>query len=73
MEYKPDIATVKTHSEEITGRYLQQWVSNEHVDSIEDNKAVLIRKARWVGVAQVALHIEALSLAMAALLTLTAT
>lgn len=51
LEYRPDISTVKEHSEMITGRFLQQWVSNEHLDSIEANKNVLVRKARWVGAA----------------------
>lgn len=73
LQYRPDIATVKAHSEEITGRFLQQWVSNEHLASIEENKGVLVKKARRVGAAQVALHLEALSLAIAALSTLTAT
>jgi len=73
LEYRPNIATVKEHSEMIPGPFLQQWVSNEYLASIEANKGVLIRKARWVGAAQVALHIEAASLATAAILTLTAT
>lgn len=73
LEYRPNIATVKEHSEEITGRYLQRWVSNEHLASIEANRGVLIRKARWVGAAQIALHLEAVSLAVAATLTLIAT
>lgn len=73
LEYRPDIATLKQHSEEIGGDFLQQWVSNEHLASIEANKPILIRKARWVGAAQNALHIEALLLAVAAILTLTGT
>lgn len=70
LEYRPDIATLKQHSEEIGGDFLQQWVSNEHLASIEANKPNLVRKARWVGAAQNALHVEALLLAVAAILTL---
>jgi hypothetical protein len=70
LEFRPNIATVKEHSERITGPFLQQWVSNEHLASIEENRGVLVRKARWVGAAQLALHFEAASLATAAIVTL---
>lgn len=73
LEYRPDIATVKEHSEKIPGSFLRQWVSNEYLESIETNKGVLIRKARWVGATQISLHLEAASLATAALLTLIGT
>jgi hypothetical protein len=70
VEYRPNIATVKAHSEVLTGIYLKQWVANEYEASIVENKPVLERKARWVGAEAIAFFVEGLCLALAAVTTL---
>lgn len=70
LEFRPNIATVKEHSETVPGIYLKQWVANEYEASIAENKGVLERKARWVGAEAIAFFLEGLCLSVAAVTTL---
>lgn len=69
LDYRPDIHTLKVHSEEIPGVYLTQWVANEYERSIAENKSVLQQKARLVGWEALAFYAEGLLLSLAAVLT----
>lgn len=69
LDYRPDIPTLKAHSEEIPGIYLTQWVANEYERSITENKEVLQDKARWIGAEALAFYGEGLCLSLAAVLT----
>lgn len=66
LDYRPDIPTLKAHSEEISGIFLTQWVANEYERSITENKGVLQEKARWVGAEALAFYAEGLCLSLAA-------
>lgn len=66
LEYRPDISTVKQHSEAYAGIFLRQWVANEYEASIVENKKVLVAKARWVGAEALAFYLEGLCLSIAA-------
>ena len=70
LEYRPNIATVKAHSETLSGVYLKQWVANEYEASIKENRSVLERKSRWVGAEAIAFFLEGLCLSLAAVATL---
>jgi hypothetical protein len=70
VEYRPNITTVKDHSEVLSGIYLKQWVANEYEASIVENRPFLERKARWVGAEAIAFFVEGLCLASAAVTTL---
>lgn len=70
LEYRPDIQTLREHSNSYPGRVLRRWVADEYHVSIEKNKRVLVRKARWIGRATFALYLEAISLSIAAIATL---
>ncbi len=49
---------------------LKRWVADEYERSSLANEKMLIKKARWVGVAILALYLEAFSLSLAAITTL---
>jgi hypothetical protein len=70
LEYRPNITTLKGHSERYEGIALERWVANEYEASIQENTRGLVRKARWVGAATLAAYLEALSLSFAAIATL---
>lgn len=70
LEYRPDMVTLRGHSEELPGAAVLRWVANEYQESTERNKKDLRRKSRWVGKANIALYIEGVLLAIAAFLTL---
>ena len=67
LEYRPHIPTLKQHSQVYRGEVLKRWVADEHERSCVANEEILIKKTRWVGVATIALYLEALSLAIAAI------
>ena len=70
LEYRPNITTLRKHSEAFPGDALQHWVANEHEESTRENAKVLVTKARWVGAASLALYLEAICLSGAAIATL---
>jgi hypothetical protein len=69
LDYRPDIPTLKSNSEKVSGIYLKQWVANEYAASIAVNKVELGLKAKWVGVEAFAFYLEGLCLSIAAVLT----
>lgn len=70
LEYRPHIPTLKRHSQSYQGVVLTRWVADEYERSITANESVIVRKARLVGAATLALYLEALSLSFAAIATL---
>jgi hypothetical protein len=70
LEYRPDMSTLRGYSEDLPGAALLRWVANEYQESTERNEQDLARKSRWVGKATIALYIEGVLLAVAALLIL---
>lgn len=70
LEYRPNIQALRKHSEKYPGEALDRWVANEYEESTRVNADVLVRKARWVGAAALALYLEALFLSAAAIATL---
>lgn len=70
MEYRPNISTLRVHSERYSGAALKRWVADEYEESISINSKVLVKKGRWVGAAALAMYFEALSLSVAAIVTL---
>lgn len=70
LEYRPNSTTLKEHSEGFEGIYLMQWVANEYEASSRENRAVLERKARWIGAEAVAFFVEGLCLSIAAIVIL---
>lgn len=74
LEYRPDIATLRKYADPaakgaLDGRSLQLWIGNEYLASIEENKRILWKKARWVGGCIAMLFVESVCLAAAALAT----
>lgn len=70
LEFRPDIPTLEQYSRNYQAGVLLWWVAMEYQASIEANRDVLERKARWAGGANTALYAEALFLSLAAVLTL---
>lgn len=70
LEFRPNITTLRQHTETYSGPVLKRWVADEHEESIQKNAKILGRKARWVGAATLALFVEAVCLAVAAITTL---
>jgi hypothetical protein len=66
LDYRPDIPTLKEHSEEISGIFLTQWVANEYERSITENKRVLQQKARLIGWEALAFYAEGPCLSLSA-------
>jgi len=69
VQYRPDIKTLRNYSNQYSANVLKRWVADEYLASIDENKHVLITKARWVGAAWIALLGEAFFLSAAALTT----
>ena len=71
LDFRPELSalidTVLEESESEAGK----WFVDETIRSIEENEVKLSRATNWVTVAVMALGIEAVSLAAAALLTFT--
>lgn len=70
LEYRPHLPTLKGYSQEYPGHTLKRWVADEYERSSMENDNVLATKAMWVGIANHALYLEALSLSIAAIATL---
>jgi hypothetical protein len=70
LDYRPNIATLREHSENLPRVALLRWVANEYQESTEDNKRLLEKKSKWVGRATLLLYGEGVLLAIAALWTL---
>lgn len=65
LEYRPNITTLRDHSQTYPVGPLKRWVANEYETSCRTNAGVLVRKARWVGAATVAFYLETLCLSAA--------
>jgi hypothetical protein len=52
------------------GSVLREWVANEYLASINENRPLLASKGRWIGRATAMLFVECVCLAIAAGLTL---
>lgn len=70
IEYRPDVPTLWTHSQTIDGPALRRWIADEYAASVEANRPVLQRKARWVGYTVLALYAEGILISTAAVVTL---
>lgn len=70
LQYRPDMSTLRRHSEDLPGSAMLRWVANEYHESTESNRMDLARKSRWVGKANIALYVEGVLLSVAAFLTL---
>ena len=70
LQYRPNLNTLRNHSEYLPGTALLRWIANEYEESTEGNKKALARKSLWVGAANIALYVEGVLLSTAALLTL---
>lgn len=68
LEYRPDLSTLRTHSESVAGAVLMRWVANEYLESNQRNEPILSRKSRWVGWIGLFLCVETGLLAVGALL-----
>ncbi len=71
LEYRPDLSTLRGHSEQLPGAALLRWIANEYQESTQRNRKELTKKSRWVGIANIAFYIEGVLLSIAAFLTLT--
>jgi hypothetical protein len=70
LEYRPDMATLQRNSQALGGATLRRWVAEEYAASTAANGVALSRKARFVGLANSALHAEGLLIALAAVFVL---
>jgi hypothetical protein len=66
IEYRPNIFTLWKHNQAIDGAALRRWVAEEYAASAEINRPVLVRKARWVGIANLALSAAGILISAAA-------
>lgn len=70
LEYRPDLMTLWGHSQEVDGATLRRWIAEEYAASAEINRPLLVRKARYAGIANIALLIEGILISFAAAATL---
>ena len=70
IEFRPDVPTLWRHSQDINGSALRRWIADEYAASVELNRPVLQRKARWVGYANLALYAEGILVSLAAIFSL---
>jgi hypothetical protein len=66
LEFRPDLITLWQNSQTSDGATLRRWVAEEYAASAEINRPLLVRKARYAGLANVALLIEGILIAFAA-------
>lgn len=66
LEYRPDLATLWANSQSVDGATLRRWIAEEYASSTELNRPLLVRKARYVGIANIALLIEGILISFAA-------
>jgi hypothetical protein len=70
LSFRPDIPTLQSNSEKLTSEELRRRVADNCVASLTVNERKLGWKGFFVGLAFVALHIEAALLSVAAIRTL---
>jgi hypothetical protein len=70
IAYRPDLRTLRRHSDAIDGAALRRWVAEEYALSAEINDRVLEYKARWVGRVNLVLYAEGILIAAAAAVAL---
>jgi hypothetical protein len=70
IAYRPDLRTLRRHSDGIDGASLRRWVAEEYALSAEINDRVLQYKARWVGRVTLVLYAEGILIAAAAAVAL---
>jgi hypothetical protein len=66
LEYRPDLMTLWENSQEADGVTLRRWIAEEYAASTEINRPLLVRKARYAGIANIALLIEGILISFAA-------
>ncbi len=66
LEYRPDLMTLWKNSQTTDGATLRRWIAEEYAASTEINRPVLVRKARYAGMANIALLIEGILISFAA-------
>ena len=71
IEFKPEMHDLRRNyllqrREPLAGRGLRGWVTDAYIESSEDNRVLLVRKARVVFYVQLALSLEGASLAVGA-------
>jgi hypothetical protein len=66
LEYRPDLMTLWQNSQEADGTTLRRWIAEEYAASAEINRPLLVRKARYAGIANIALLIEGILISFAA-------
>lgn len=70
VEFRPEILELARHSQAIDGAALRRWIADEYAASVEINRPVLERKARWVGFANLVLYAEGILISAAAAVAL---
>lgn len=66
LEYRPDLMTLWQNSQTTDGVTLRRWIAEEYAASTEINRPLLVRKARYAGIANVALLIEGIVISFSA-------
>lgn len=66
LEYRPDLTTLWSNSQTTDGATLRRWIAEEYAASAEINRPLLVRKARYAGLANIALLIEGILISFAA-------
>lgn len=66
LEYRPDLMTLWENSQTTDGATLRRWIAEEYAASAEINRPLLVRKARYAGIANIALLIEGVLISFAA-------
>ena len=66
LEFRPDLMTLWNHSQTYDGATLRRWIAEEYAASAEINRPLLVRKARYTGMANIALLIEGILISFAA-------
>lgn len=70
LEYRPDLMALWENSQTTDGATLRRWIAEEYAASTEINRPLLVRKARYTGIANIALLIEGKLISFAAAATL---
>lgn len=66
VEFRPEVLELWRHSQSIDGVALRRWIADEYASSVETNRPVVLRKARWIGLANVVLYAEGILISAAA-------
>lgn len=70
LEYRPELRTLRQHSQEVDGTVLRRWVAEEYALSGEINRIALAAKARRVGRTTLLLYAEGILISAAAAVAL---